>query len=107
MKKVQVIVLIILIIGCKKNEIIESSIPCDPLTSYSSKVKNIFVTNCTLSGCHDGNPLPSLADYNIAHDASAQIRDAVNRNIMPINGNLSSADKAAIICWIDNGAKNN
>jgi hypothetical protein len=77
------------------------------MISYSNTVKSVFVTNCTASGCHDGVNLPSLADYITSKDASVQIRDAVARGIMPKYSVLSTADKAAILCWIDSGTKNN
>lgn len=94
-------------IGCTKSKVAEPEIPCNPNISYSGVVKAIFVTNCTSAGCHDGNNLPSLGEYNVAHDASVQIKDAVSRGIMPKYSSLTPQDKAAIICWIDNGAKNN
>jgi len=105
MKKI--ILLLIIFIGCKKTDAPQPTALCDPLISYSNRVKSVFVTNCTSSGCHDGVNLPSLSDYNVAKDASIQIRDAVFRGIMPKNSTLSPADKSAILCWIDNGSKNN
>jgi hypothetical protein len=51
--------------------------------------------------------MASLAEYNTARDAAQQIKSAVNRGLMPLNGSLSATDKAAIICWIDSGSKNN
>ncbi len=80
---------------------------CTPAISYSGKVKAILVANCASSGCHDGNPLPSLADYITAHDAATQIKSAVNSGVMPKNAVLSQSDKSAITCWIENGAQNN
>lgn len=99
--------LIFFIYGCKKSSSAPIVPVCDPQISYTGKVKQVFISNCTASGCHDGVNYPSLADYTTAKDASLQIRDAVSRNIMPKTGKLSDIDKAAILCWIDNGAKNN
>jgi hypothetical protein len=108
MKKCYFIILSIAFFGCKKNSVSTADpIPCDPAISYSAKVKAIFVTNCSASGCHDGNNMASLAEYNTARDAAQQIKSAVNRGLMPLNGSLSATDKAAIICWIDSGSKNN
>jgi len=70
-------------------------------------VHAIFDAACSAAGCHDGNNLPSLGDYLTARDAAKQIRDAVYRDIMPRYSTLSAVDKAAIICRIDSGAKNN
>jgi hypothetical protein len=103
----RIILILIICSSCKKNNTTAPFITCDPTISYSNKVKLIFATNCTASGCHDGVNLPSLADYITAKDASVQIRDAVARGIMPKYSVLSSADKAALLCWIDSGTKNN
>ncbi len=97
----------VLFVACSKSTPASSPIPCDPLISYSAKVKPIFIANCTASGCHDGLNYPSLADYTVARDAAQQIRTAVDRGMMPKNNSLSASDKAAILCWIDNGSKNN
>ena len=108
MKQCYFILLAATLFSCKKNSVSTSdTIPCDPSISYSGKVKAVFVTNCSASGCHDGNNMASLAEYNTAKDAAQQIRSAVSRGLMPLNGTLTAADKAAIICWIDSGTKNN
>ena len=97
-----------LLAGCKKATATDGAgIPCDPQISYQNKVRPVFINNCTASGCHDGVNYPSLADFTVAHDAAAQIRSAITRGIMPPYNPLPAAEKAAIICWIDSGTKNN
>jgi len=96
-----------LLFSCKKTHAVDTAIPCDPAISYSGKVKNIFITHCASSGCHDGTNSSYLGDYTVARDASGQIKNSVSRGIMPPANNLSLADKSAIICWIDSGTKNN
>jgi len=100
-------IVMIFFISCKKNESLQTTLSCNSSISYKSKVKAIFVANCTSYGCHDGNALPSLADYLTAHDAAIQIKSAVNSGVMPKNSVLSQSDKSAITCWIENGAQNN
>lgn len=107
MKKFGTLVLLIFLLGCTKNDGSSTFSTCDPATSYKSTVKTILVTSCSGAGCHDGNNLPSLADYQTAHDAAAQIKTAVANGVMPKNATLSPADKAALICWLSNGAQNN
>lgn len=108
MKKLFTFAAILLLTGCKKTSTgTDNSIPCDPQISYKDKVRTVFVSNCTASGCHDGVNYPSPGDFNVAHDAAAQIRSAVSRGIMPPYTPLPAADKAAILCWIDSGTKNN
>ena len=106
MKNKSVLIILALILGCSKNDT-STSTTCDPSISYKSTVKQIFVSSCSSAGCHDGNNLPSLADYQTAHDASGQIKTAVANGVMPKNATLSATDKAAIICWVSNGAQNN
>jgi hypothetical protein len=104
------LILITAVLGssCKKTtDATPATIPCDPLMSYSNQVHALFVANCTASNCHDGNSMASLSDYATARDAAAQIKNSVSNNRMPKGSTLSTSDKAAIICWIDNGAKNN
>jgi len=107
MKSIYLVLIAICLFSCKKSDPSATSIPCDPAISYLNKVKPVFVSSCTSSGCHDGINYPSLADYIVARDAAQQIKSAVSRGIMPLNSTLSAADKAAIICWIDNGTQNN
>jgi len=46
-------------------------------------------------------------NFIVVKDAFIQIRDVVSRGIIPKNSILPAVDKAAIICWIDSGTKNN
>lgn len=107
MKKLSYILIFCTFWGCKKNDTAQTITLCDPSTSYKNKVKAILISNCTSSGCHDGNPLPSLADYLTAHDAAQQIKTAVSNGVMPKNATMNATDKAALICWLQNGAQNN
>jgi hypothetical protein len=107
MKIVLVCFSILFLISCKKSESAQITAVCNATISYKNQVHSIFVANCTSSNCHDGNALPSLGDYLTAHDAAAQIKTSVKSGVMPKNGTLSTADKSAIICWIENGSLNN
>lgn len=84
-----------------------NSFTCAESISYAKSIQPIFVKNCTKSGCHDGGDMPSLAEYITAKDASAQIQNAINKNLMPPTDSLSASDKEAIGCWITNGCRNN
>jgi hypothetical protein len=107
-RKIPLFIIALIFLSCKKSTVSGiNNNQCDPSVSYSTTVKIIFVAYCTASGCHDGVDLPSLSDYTVARDASAQIKDAVARGIMPKNATLTQAQKDAIVCWIQNGAKNN
>lgn len=62
--------------------------------SKSSDTTNTVATNCNLTGCHDPNN-------------AAQIKASVVCGRMPKGRSFNATDKAALICWINNGAKNN
>jgi hypothetical protein len=105
MKKFPQIVIVLFLFGCTKQD--TTTTTCDSSISYKTTVKQILVASCSSSGCHDGNNLPSLADYQTAHDAAGQIKTAVANGVMPKNATLSATEKSAIICWVSNGAQNN
>jgi hypothetical protein len=61
--------------------------------------------SCHASGSTNG-PGP-LTNYSQVFNARIAIRNAVASGFMPRNTTFSAAQKAAIVCWIDNGALNN
>jgi hypothetical protein len=60
-----------------------------------------------MPGCHDNLVMTSLKEFQTVHDAAAQIKSALVTGKMPKNRTITTAEKNAIYCWIDNGAKNN
>lgn len=97
----------IILFACSKSNTTNESSNCNSAISFSQTIQPILINNCTLSNCHDGSNLPYIANYNIAHDGAGQIRSSVASGYMPRGGTLSASDKSAILCWIDNGSKNN
>jgi hypothetical protein len=80
---------------------------CDPNISFANTVKPILDHNCNYAGCHDDQVVTALNTYQTVHDGAAQIKLSIQTGKMPKNRTISAADKNAIFCWIDNGAKNN
>jgi len=80
---------------------------CNPAISFSKSIKPILDANCNMVGCHDDQVITSLKDYQTVHDGAAQIKSSIMTGKMPKNRTMSTADKNAIYCWVDNGAKNN
>jgi hypothetical protein len=109
MKRISLLFIIfITLYSCKKSDGATSEIPCNPSVSFAATVKPIFINNCAIKDCHDGNNMPAIADtYIQSRDNSPQIKFAVENGTMPKGFKLSATDKAAILCWIDNGSKNN
>lgn len=98
--------ILLLILGCsKKDTALEYT--CDPSISFTNTIKPILDKNCNTSGCHDDIVITALNNFQMVHDGAAQIKISVEVGRMPKGGKLSIADKNALICWIDNGAKNN
>jgi len=99
----------ILIIACSKNAATNTNTTatCNPNTSYSATIIPLFNSNCNTNGCHDGNNAAALNTYQVIHDNATQIRASVSTGRMPKDKPLSATDKSAILCWIDNGSKNN
>ena len=101
---------IFLAIACSKNSTTSTPVDmstCNPNTSFSKTILPLFNSSCNLSGCHDENNAAPLNNFQVVHDNASQIRASVSSGRMPRGKTLSVADKTAILCWIDNGAKNN
>jgi hypothetical protein len=79
--------------------------------SFSADVNPIIQASCaTGSNCHgsaSNNGPGELLAYSEIFNVRAQIRSAVLLGIMPKNASLTTAQKNAIVCWIDNGSLNN
>jgi hypothetical protein len=92
---------------CTSKSVDSTSNTCDPAISFSKTIKPILDANCNMSGCHDNLVMTSLKEFQTVHDAAAQIKSALVTGKMPKNRTITTAEKNAIYCWIDNGAKNN
>jgi hypothetical protein len=98
--------------ACSKSTDTTSSVDCSGTTkSFSLDVNPIIQATCaTNSGCHgsgSNNGPGELLNYSEVFNARSSIRPAVLSGLMPKTGSLTTAQKNAIICWIDNGAPNN
>jgi hypothetical protein len=113
MKKALVIATTLgLLYACKKAVDTTSTVDCTGAAkSFSSDVNPIIQASCaTNSGCHgsgSNNGPGELLTYSEIFNARSAIRSAVLSGAMPQNGGLTTTEKNAIICWIDNGASNN
>ncbi len=101
-----------LVISCSKSNNAATAVDCSgSAKSFTTDVSPVIQSNCTASpGCHASGSSSSpgtLITYQQVYDARSSIRSAVLSGVMPQNGRLSSGQKNAIVCWIDNGAANN
>jgi hypothetical protein len=104
MKKILVFLTFSLLIisSCSKDSTTDPYTPsCDGTTkSYKNEVAPIIQTYC--SGCHSG-----YSTYANLSASKNKVRSVIVSGQMPENGSLTTAQKDAIVCWIDNGAANN
>ena len=116
MKKIVIIIVtsfVLMIIACSKsNDSSGSATDCSGATkSFATDVNPIIQSFCTTnSGCHASgstNGPGALTTYQQVYNNRAAIRTAVENGSMPQNSSLSTSQKSAIICWIDNGASDN
>jgi hypothetical protein len=107
--------LVLICIACSKSSDDNNSNPSTPDCSgaaktFSGDVNPIVTSTCAVSGCHASgstNGPGALTNYNQVFNARSAIRTAVANGTMPKTGSLTTAQKNAILCWIDNGAPNN
>lgn len=105
MKKILFVALISigLISGCSKDNTTATSYTpnCSgAVKSYKTDVAPIIRTSC--GGCHQ-----NFGTYSLLFGSRSSVRSMVVSGQMPQGSTLSTTQKDAIVCWIDNGAANN
>lgn len=88
-----------------------NNIDCSgPAKTFSVDANPLIQSVCNQPSCHasgsTNGPGP-LTNYTQVSNAKAAIRNAIATGAMPRNSTFTTAQKAAIICWIDAGALNN
>ncbi|HRI19543.1 MAG TPA: hypothetical protein PLA68_01260 [Panacibacter sp.] len=105
----------VILFSCSKNVSTPSLVFTEDCSgtakSYATDVAPIIASHCaTNSGCHASGSREgpgALLTYTQVYSARSEIRSQVISGAMPQNITLSSTQKNAVICWIDNGAGNN
>jgi hypothetical protein len=77
--------------------------------SWSAEIQDIINTNCAITNCHNGSRSPNLTTLTGIQNNKNQIRTVTSNRSMPPSDRpaLSSEQIQKIVCWIDDGAKNN
>ncbi len=76
--------------------------------SYNSSVKSIIANTCATTNCHDGSTSQTnFTIFSNVQSKASSIKSRTQNGSMPKNGTLTQAQKDAIACWVDDGAKNN
>ena len=88
-----------------------ASVDCIGMAVSFTTVNSIIQSSCAKnSNCHasgSSHGPGALVTYSQVYNARSEIKRAVSNGSMPQDGRLSSDDKNAILCWIENGASNN
>ncbi len=100
--------------SCSKDNGGSNTPPLDCATvtnkAWAADVNPIIQATCNQVDCHNvasvNGPGP-LTNYAQVFSARATIRTNVASGNMPRNTTLTTAQKNAILCWIDSGAPNN
>lgn len=105
------ILLVLLIVSCKKesNEFSEAEL-CRA-TSFSKEIQPIINANCAIAGCHiTGFQQGDLSTFHSVMEkvdaGTFRLRVIDTKSMPPLNP-LNENDIKKIICWLDSGAKNN
>ena len=82
---------------------------CETEISYSDIIRPLIDGNCM--PCHNGDGsepfAPNLTAYTGVESIADLIKDVTQSGRMPKEGSLTKAEKAAIKCWVEQGAQNN
>ena len=110
---------VVLLNSCKKNEIDITPIPpCDGTeVSYSNHIAPLIKAKCSTglgpqTGCHDAWILVYGGLKRSADDGTLIKTTVINKTMPKIPNNfgikdLTDEEKNLLICWVENGAKNN
>lgn len=114
MKKLSLLLsmIVIVLFACKKSSPTTTpTLDCGTAKTYAADVAPIIASSCaTGGGCHASGSLSgpgALTNYTQVFNSRASIRSSVANGSMPKGSSLSTAQKNAILCWIDAGAPNN
>ena len=105
--------LLFFVVSCSKSSTGTSGpvITCDGTTkTFAVDVNPIIQSFCNQPNCHasgSSNGPGPLTNYTQVFNARSVVRSAVASGLMPRNTTLTTAQKTAVVCWIDNGGPNN
>lgn len=103
-----------LLSSCTSDDVSPNTNPdeCSQEVSFSADIEPIFVQNCTIAGCHNGDlgEGRDWTDFEKVQLNAANIKSKVLSGEMPKEGSglsLTADELQAISCWVDQGAKDN
>ena len=78
--------------------------------SYSTDIVPIVMASCGVTNCHDGSnsSRTNLTNYTTLKNNKASCITKLKNGSMPDPpGTISAANKAKLLCWLNDGAPNN
>lgn len=105
-------IIVIVLFACSKSSPATTppALDCGTAKTFSGDVAPIIASSCATGGCHAAgsvNGPGALTNYTQIFNSRASIRSSVASGSMPKGSSLSTAQKNAILCWVDAGAPNN
>jgi uncharacterized membrane protein len=94
-------------------KIVEPACTPQVIVSFSKDVNPTFESKCSIPKCHnrDNNLIPYLTTWKEINSNKSDIPFQLQNGAMPPanskGGQLTSREKALILCWIDQGALDN
>ncbi len=78
-------------------------------TSFIADIAPILNTNCSITGCHNGDNGVSInwTVFSNVQSHAQTIKTRTGNRSMPLTGKLTQQEINLIACWVDDGAKNN
>lgn len=88
---------------------VERTISVGSGISLERDIMPIILSNCAVTGCHNGSRSPDLRTSALVINSSIRIKERTSARTMPPSdrGNLSQIDIDRIACWVDDGAPDN
>jgi len=76
--------------------------------SFTSEIKPIIDTNCSVTSCHGNDPaIPDWSTYADVKESASKIKSVTQNGTMPPEDKLSQNQIDLIACWVDDGAPDN
>ncbi len=77
--------------------------------SFAADVFPLILTNCAVTGCHDGSRSPDLRESVDIMTAADRIKVRITERTMPPGDrpSLEQSEIDVIVCWIDDGIPDN